>query len=64
MKPSLLSAIGSFSTESLTGEDRLNDGSVEVHHHSLWQVELLQLAQEEHPLLAFFGEGPDVELPF
>ena len=28
------------------GEDGLDDGSVEVHHHRLWQVELLQLPQE------------------
>ena len=32
------------------GEDGLDNGSVEVHHHCLWQVELLQLLQEEHPL--------------
>ena len=25
------------------GEDGLNDGCVEVHHHRLWQVEFLQL---------------------
>ena len=25
------------------GEDGLNDGCVEVHHHCLWQVEFLQL---------------------
>ena len=25
------------------GEDGLDDGSVEVYHHHLWQVELLQL---------------------
>ena len=46
------------------GEDGLDDGSVEVHHHRLWQVELLQLLQEEHPLLCFFGEGSDVQLTF
>ncbi len=44
------------------GEDGLNDGGVEVHHHCLWQVELLQLPQEVHPLLGFFGEGADVQL--
>ena len=33
------------------GEDGLDDGSVEVHHHRLWRAELLQLPQEEHPLL-------------
>ena len=32
------------------GEDGLDVGSVEVHNHRLWQVELLQLPQEEHPL--------------
>ncbi len=34
-----------------------------MHHHCLWQVELLQLLQEVHPLLCFFGEGADVQLP-
>ncbi len=28
---------------------------VEVHHHCLWQVELLQLPQETHPPLCFLG---------
>ena len=37
------------------GEDGLNDGSVEVHHHCLWQVELLP--QEVHPLLCFTPKG-------
>ena len=46
------------------GEDGLDDGSVEVHHHCLWQVELLQLPQEEHPLLGFLCDGADVQLPF
>ena len=45
-------------------EDGLDDGRVEVHHHRLWQAELLQLPQEEHPLLCFLGEGSDVQLPF
>ena len=45
------------------GDDGLNDHSVEVHHHCLWQVELL-LTWEAHPLLSFFGEGSDVQLPF
>lgn len=45
------------------GEDGLNDGGVEVHHHCLWQIEFLQLLQEIHPLLCFFGEGADVQLP-
>src|SRR4029434_6206524 len=31
------------------GEDGLDDAGVEVHHHCLWQVELLQLPQEVHP---------------
>ena len=35
------------------GEDGLNDGCVDVHHHWFWQVELLQLPQEVHPLLCF-----------
>ena len=46
------------------GEDGLDDGGVEVHHHRLWQVEFLQLPQEEHPLLCFFDEGAAVLLPF
>ena len=45
------------------GEDGLDDAGVEVHHHCLWQVELLQLPQEVHPLLSSFGEGADVQLP-
>jgi len=36
-------------------EDGLND--VEVQHHGLWQVEFLQLPQEEHPLLSNFSDG-------
>ena len=32
------------------GEDGLNDGCVEVHHHCLWQVAFLQLPKEVHPL--------------
>ncbi len=39
------------------GEDGLNDGGLDVHHHCLWQVEFLQLLQEIHPLLCFFGEN-------
>ena len=34
-----------------------------MHHHFLWQVELLQLPQEVNPLLGSFDEGADVELP-
>ena len=45
------------------GEDGLDDGSIEVHHHRLWQVELLQLPQKVHPLLCFLGDGADVQLP-
>ena len=41
------------------GEDGLNKGCVEVHHHCPWQVEFLQLPQEVHPLLCFIGEGAD-----
>ena len=33
--------------------DGLDDGSVEVHHHHLWQAEFRQLLQEVHPLLGF-----------
>ncbi len=44
------------------GEDALNDGGVEVHHHCLWQVEFLQLPQEVHPLLCLLGEGADIQL--
>lgn len=32
-----------------------------MHHHSLWQVELLQLLREVLPLL--LGEAADVLLP-
>ena len=46
------------------GEDGLDDGSLELHHHCLLQVKLLQLPQEEHHLLSFFGEGSDVQLLF
>ena len=45
------------------GENGLNDGGVEVHHHCPWQVEFLQLRQEVHPLLGFLDEGADVQLP-
>ena len=45
------------------GEDGLNDGGVQVHHHCPWQVEFLQLPQEVHPLLGFLDEGADVQLP-
>ena len=40
------------------GEDGLNDGGVEVHHHCPWQVEFFQLPQEVHPLLGFLDEIP------
>ena len=33
-----------------------------MHHHCLWQVELLQLPQEVHPLMCFFGEADDFQL--
>lgn len=45
------------------GEDRLGDGRLEVNHHCVWQVELLQLPQEIHPLLSLFDEVADVQLP-
>ncbi len=45
------------------GEDGLNDGVVDEHHHCVWQVEFLQLPQGVHPLLGFYGEGADVQLP-
>ena len=45
------------------GEDGLDDAGVEVHHHCLWQVKLLQLPQKVHPLLSSFGEGADVQPP-
>ncbi len=45
------------------GEDELNDGSVEVHHYCFWQIELFQLPQEVHPLLCFFREEADVQVP-
>jgi len=44
-------------------EDGLTGGSVEVHHHSLWQV-WPQLPQEEHALLIVLGDGADVRLRF
>ncbi len=44
------------------GEDGLSDGDIEVHHHCLRQVEIIQLLQEVHPLLGFFGQGADVQL--
>ena len=34
-------------------EDGLDDGSVEVHHHQLWQAEFHQLLQEVTPLVGF-----------
>ena len=34
-----------------------------MHHHCLWQVEFLQLPQEEHPLLSMLGEGAVVQFP-
>ena len=34
-----------------------------MHHHCLWQVELLQLPQEVQSLLGLFGDGADVQLP-
>ena len=43
-------------------EDRVINGGVEVHHHWLWQVVLLQLPQEVHPLLFLLGEGADVKV--
>lgn len=45
------------------GENGLYDGSVEVHHHCLWQVEFLQVLQKEHPLLCLFDDREDVRLP-
>ncbi len=42
-------------------EDGLNDGGVEVNHNWLWQIELLQLLQQMHPL-GFLGEGADVHV--
>ncbi len=41
------------SGSSIPDGNGLNDGSVEVNHHCLWQVKLLQLPQEVHPLLCF-----------
>ena len=32
-------------------------------HYCLWQVELLQLPEEVHPLLCFLGERADVQFP-
>ncbi len=51
--------LGSGSSEpdgDRRGEDGLDDGSVEVRHHCLWQVYFLQLPQEVHPLLGFLDE--------
>ena len=33
-----------------------------MHHHRLWQVELLHLPQEVHPLLSLFVEITDILL--
>ncbi|MED6289163.1 hypothetical protein CHARACLAT_033518 [Characodon lateralis] len=44
------------------GEDGLNDGRVEVHHHCLWQAEHLQLQQEVPSVPILLGEGADVQL--
>jgi len=35
-----------------------------VHHHCLLQVEVLQLPQEEHPLMRLLSDGADDQLPF
>ena len=45
------------------GEDGLDDGRVELHQHLGGQLELLQLPQEEHPLLGLLNEGADGRLP-
>lgn len=45
------------------GDNELDDGGVEVHHHSLWKVELLWLPQKVHPLLCFLCDEADVQLP-
>ena len=59
----VLSSGSSVPDDDGGGEDGLDGGRVEVHLHRLWQVALLQLPQEEHPLLCFFGGGSDVQLP-
>ena len=65
LQPALILSSGSGVPDSDGGgEDGLNDGRIEVHHHRLWQVELLQLPQEEHTLLCFLDEGSDVQIPF
>ena len=46
----VLGSKGSVPYGDGTGQYGLNDGSVDVHHHGLWQVKLLQLPQEVHPL--------------
>ncbi len=37
------------------GEDGLSDGG--IHHHCLWQVELLKLLQEGQPVMCLIGDG-------
>ncbi len=57
MQPALVLGSGSSTPDGDgAGEDGLNDGGAGVHHHCLWQVDFLQLPQEVHPLLGFFGE--------
>ena len=64
LQPALVLGSGSSVPDDAGGgEDRLNDGCVEVYRHCLWQVELLRLPQEVHPLLCFLGEGADVQFP-
>lgn len=38
-------------------EDGLSDGCVKIYHNFLWHVELLQLSQEVHILMGFWGPG-------
>lgn len=44
-------------------EDGLSDGGGEVDHHGFWQIKLIQLPQEEPPLLSRPGDGAEVQLP-
>lgn len=49
----LQSALVSVPVGDGGGGDGLHDGGVEVPHRRLWQVQLLQLPQEEHHRLSW-----------
>ena len=57
----VLGSGGSIPDGDWWGEERLNDGCVELDHHFLRHVEFLP--QEEHPLLGLHDGGGDVLRP-